>query len=107
MAKENETTSVTKKDLQFIKKELLKEQTAPPLHELATKLAFEKNASQLNQAVKQYNPDCTYEPGDLICKDYDEQLTVSSKGTEAFKGKVVLKVINKKSYESYNCEMLG
>jgi len=106
MAKENETTSVTKKDLQFIKKELLKEQTAPPLHELATKLAFEKNASQLNQAVKQYNPDCTYEPGDLICKDYDEQLTVSSKGTEAFKGKVVLKVINKKSYESYNCEML-
>jgi len=106
MAKENENTSTKEKDLQFIKKELLKEQTAPTLHELATKLAYEKNASQLNQAVKKYNPDCTYEPGDLICKDYDEQLTVSSKGTEAFKGKVVLKVIKKKSYESYNCEML-
>ncbi len=106
MAKENENTSVTEKDLKFIKKELLKEQTAPPLHELATKLAYEKNAGQLNQAVKKYNPDCTYEPGDLICEDYDEQLTVNSKGTEAFKGKVVLKVINKKSYASYNCEML-
>ena len=69
-------------------------------------MAYEKNAGQLNQAVKKYNPDCTYEPGDLICEDYDEQLTVNSKGTEAFKGKVVLKVINKKSYASYNCEML-
>lgn len=106
MAKENENTSVTKKERQFIKKELLKEQTAPPLHKLATKLAYEKNASQLNQVVKKYNPDCTYEPGDLICEDYDEQLTVNSKGTENFKGKVVLKVINKKSYQSYNCEML-
>ena len=32
MAKENENTSVTEKDLKFIKKELLKEKTAPPLH---------------------------------------------------------------------------
>jgi len=106
MAKENENTSVTEKELQYIKKELLKEQTAPHLRELATKLAYKKNASQLNKAVKKYNPDCTYEPGDLICEDYDEQLTVSSKGTEVFKGKVVLKIINKKPYESYNCEML-
>jgi hypothetical protein len=70
------------------------------------KLAYRKNEGQLSQAVKVYDPNCEYAVGDLIYKEYDEQLLVSSKGMEHFKGAVVLSVVNKISYDSFNCEML-
>ena len=47
-----------------------------------------------------------YNRGDLILKDYDEPLLISSKGAEHFKGSVVLKILNKISLESFDCEML-
>jgi hypothetical protein len=73
---------------------------------MAKKVAFKKNASQLDHEVKIYDPFCKYDIGDLIYKEYDELLTISSKGAEHFRGEIVLKVINKISYESFNCEML-
>ena len=105
MDKINETTLVTEDDLAFIHSELAKDSTVYTLPELTRKLAFKKNAGQLNQEVKRYDSFCQYEIGDLICKEYDEPLLVSSKGVEPFKGAVVLKVVNKTTYEGFG-EML-
>ncbi|MBS3819353.1 hypothetical protein KGY73_07600 [bacterium] len=106
MVKENENTIITEKDLEFIRSEL--SQTNEPLsyQELTRKLAYRKTASQLQQEVKKYNPYCRYEVGDLIYKEYDEPLMVSSKVKEHFKGGVVVKVKRKIKYENFNSEML-
>lgn len=106
MEKANDNTTITKDDLVFIKEELSQITSALTKTELATKLAYKKNASQLNQEVKAYDPECKYEVGDLICKEYNEPLTVSSKGAEMFSGTVVLKVINKIVLDGFDCELL-
>lgn len=107
MSQENQDTQVVEKDLAFVEKEFSKTNEPLSLEELTKKLAYQKTSSQRSQEVKVYEPDCQYELGDLIYKEYDEPLMVSSKGADPFKGGVVLKVINKIPYESYNCEMLG
>jgi hypothetical protein len=106
MEKENETTKISTEDLSFLAKELSK--TDKPLHleDLTRKIAFKKSAHHLSHEVKKYDPHCKYEVGDLVYKEYNEPLIVSSKGTEQFQGSVVLKVINKIPYDSFNCEML-
>jgi len=106
MDKENENTKILEIDLSFIKEELSLTNKPVNLSQLTKKLAYKKNASQLKQEVKKYDPNCKYEVGDLIYKDYDEQLMVSSKGAEYFKGAVVLKVVRKTPYDSFNCEMI-
>lgn len=98
MQKNNENTTIIEKDLSYLKEAFAKITSAPTLQELAEKLAYKKNASQLNQEVKKYDPYCQYEINDLICKEYDEPLMVSSKGVEPFKGLVVLKVAQKIIY---------
>ena len=106
MEKENENTGITDADLSFLEKELA-DLTQPVMQaELVKKMAFKKTASQLSLEAKRYDPDCAYEIGDLVYKEYDEPLMVSSKGAEPFKGSVVLKVINKISLPDFNCEML-
>ncbi len=105
MDKINETILVTEDDLAFIRGELAKDSKVYILPELTRKLAFKKNASQLNQEVLRYDPFCRYEIGELICKEYDEPLLVNSKGVEPFKAAVVLTVINKIEYEGFG-EML-
>ncbi|MBN2409609.1 MAG: hypothetical protein JXE07_07705, partial [Candidatus Aminicenantes bacterium] len=106
MDKENSLTQVTTDDQTFIEKEL--EQTFRPLslREITEKLAFHKTASQRVSDVYTYDPNCRYQVGDFIYKEYDEPLTVSSKTVEHFQGAVVLKVTNKIYYESFQCEML-
>jgi hypothetical protein len=106
MDKEDELTEITEGDLSFLEKELLLNNKAFTLEQLTQKVAFKKTSSQLQQEVKKYDPDCVYEVGDLIYKEYDDPLLVSSKGAEHFKGSVVLKVVNKISLESFDCEML-
>jgi len=106
MSSENEYIKITEVDLSFIEGELSQSSICLTLHDLARKIAFEKNASQLNQEVKRYNPYCKYEVGDLIYKEYDEALIVNSKSYEDFKGAVVLRVISKTVYEDLNSEML-
>lgn len=106
MDKVNENTQATDADLSFLEGELSKAQTPATLEELVKKVAYKKTASQLRIEAKKYDPDCFYEVGDLIYKEYDEPLTVSSKGAEPFKGAVVLKVINKTTLPDFNCEML-
>ena len=106
MDKANEYTKITEADLSFLEEKLLHINKALTLKELAQKVAFKKTSSQLKQDVKKYDSYCQYEVGDLIFKEYDDPLLVSSKGAEHFKGSVVLKVLNKISLESFDCEML-
>ena len=106
MDKENEHTKISEADLSFLEQELLQINKALNLETLAQKVAFKKTSSQLKQEVKIYEPYSQYEVGDLILKEYDEPLLVSSKGAEHFKGSVVLKVIQKISLETFDCDML-
>jgi hypothetical protein len=106
MDKENENIKILAADLAFLEESLAKTNAPILLRELVKKIAFKKTSSQLSHKVKVYDPYCLYEVGDLIYKEYNEPLIVSSKGAEPFQGSVVLKVISKIPYESYNCEML-
>jgi len=106
MSEENENIKITEKDLSFLENEFLKTNKPLSIQEMTRKLVYQKTSNQLSQDVKKYDPDCAYEAGDLIYKEYDEPLLVSSKGLEPFKGAVVLKVTKKVPYESFKCEML-
>ncbi|MBA7706124.1 hypothetical protein ES703_114970 [subsurface metagenome] len=106
MNKEIEITQITPENLSFIEKELSHTRKPLSLQEMAKKLAYKKTSSQMQQEVKKYDPECQYEVGDLIYKEYDEPLMVSSKGREPFKGAVVLQLIGKIDYKDFNCEML-
>lgn len=106
MTKEESLIQVTEENIAFLEKEL--EQTPRPfsLQEITEKLAFHKTANERVQDVLKYDPSAKYEVGDLIYKEYDEPLTVSSKTVEHFRGAVVLKVTNKIFYPDFQCEML-
>lgn len=106
MDKNTENIKITEDNLLFIGKELSQINKPLSLYELAKKLAYQKTSKQLSQEVKKYDPYCKYEAGDLIYKEYNEPLTVSSKGVELFKGTVVLNVVDKIDYKDFNCEML-
>jgi hypothetical protein len=106
MEKNNTLVEVTPDDIAFIEQELAKTRKPISVREITERLAFRKTASQRTQQVKIYDPSCVYQVGDSIYKEYDEHLTVSSKTVEAFKGPVVLKVVHKIFYKSFNCEML-
>jgi hypothetical protein len=106
MDKENENTEILASDLEFLEVDLAKTNAPVDLPEIVKKIAIKKTSSQLSHEVKVYDPYCSYEVGDLISKEYNEPLIVSSKGAEPFKGTVVLKVIGKIPYETFNCEML-
>ena len=104
---ENENlTAITPEDMAFIEEELGKDPRPISLHVLAEKLAFRKTAGQRSKDVKRYDPYARYEVGDFIYKDYDETLTVGSKNVEHFEGSVILKVIGRTFYKSFNTEML-
>jgi len=106
MLSEKKNTIINQEDTIFLEEELHKT-SKPVLHiEIAKKLAYHKNAHLLSQEVKKYDSYCCYEIGDFIYKEYNEPLMVSSKGVEHYNGAVVLKVINKVTYEKFNCEML-
>src|SRR4030043_1798087 len=106
MDKENNPPQVSPDNLSFVEREFEQTPRLFSLKEINEKLAFHKTASQRVADVLKYDPNCKYQVGDLIYKDYDETLTVSSKTVEHFKGVVVLKVINKVFYKSFECEML-
>ncbi len=103
---EKETMQITKENIEFIEKELSHTSKPLSLQEVTKKLAYKKSSGQMSQEVMMYDPECKYEVGDLIYKEYDEPLTVSSKGMESYKGAVVLRVVGKTDYKDFNCEML-
>jgi len=103
---EKETMQITKENIEFIEKELSHTSKPLSLQELTKKLAYKKSSGQMSQEVIIYDAECKYEVGNLIYKEYDEPLTVSSKGMESFKGAVVLRIVGKTDYKDFNCEML-
>jgi len=102
----NNLTTVTADDIALVERELAATSHPQPVKAMTQKLAFEKTASQRMQDVKKYDPNCRYEVGDFIYKDYDEPLTVGSKNVEHFQGAVILKVVARTFYKHFNCEML-
>jgi hypothetical protein len=106
MEKDINLTQVNPEDLAFVERELESSPRPFSLHEIGEKLAFHKTASQRVKAVLKYDPNCKYEVGDQIYKEYDESLTVSSKTVEHFQGVVVLQVVNKIYYPDFQCEMI-
>jgi hypothetical protein len=106
MDKDTNLTQVDADALAFVEREFEQSPKPASLRELTQKLAFQKTASQRVQEVLKFDPNCRYSVGDLIYKEYDEPLTVSSKTVEHFKGAVVLKVVNKAFYKAFQCEML-
>ncbi|MGZ7066566.1 MAG: hypothetical protein ACXVI6_09430, partial [Candidatus Aminicenantales bacterium] len=102
----NNLTTVTADDIALVERELAATLHPQPVKAMTQKLAFEKTASQRMQDVKKYDPNCRYEVGDFIYKDYDEPLTVGSKTVEHFQGAVILKVVARTFYVHFNCEML-
>jgi hypothetical protein len=100
------TTAIAPGDVAYIEEELARSPRPAALHDLAQKLAFLKTAGQRSKAVKRYDPYARYEVGDYVYKDYDETLTVGSKSVEHFKGSMILKVVGRTFYKSFNCEML-
>jgi hypothetical protein len=106
MSEENENIKITEKDLSFLENEFSKTSKPLSIQEMTRKLVYQKSSHQLSQEVKKYDPECVYEVGDNIYKEYDEPLLVSSKGVEPFKGAVVLRVTKRIPYKTYNCEML-
>ncbi len=106
MEKEKEKLQITEENIEFIEKELSLTNKPLSLQEVTKKLAYKKRSGQMSQEVMMYDPECKYEVGDLIYKEYDEPLMVSSKGMEPFKGAVVLRVVGKIDYKDFNCEML-
>ena len=98
MDNDNTLVQVTPDDLAFAEQELAKSRRPAATRELAEKLAFRKTAGQRTQEVKLYDQNCVYRVGDMIYKEYDEPLTVSSKTVEPFKGAVVLTVVRKIAY---------
>ena len=99
-------TAIAPGDVAFIQEELGRGPGPAALHALTEKLAFLKTAGQRAKDVKRYDPDARYEVGDYIYKDYDETLTIGSKSVEHFKGSVILRVIGRAFYKSFNTEML-
>ncbi len=67
--------------------------------------AYQKTAGERTRAVKLYDPACSYEVGDTICKEYDEDLIVGAKVHEHFREPVVT-VVRKFFYKDFDCEML-
>jgi hypothetical protein len=102
----SQLTTVTEDDLTLVERELAATSHPQSVKTLTEKLAFEKTASQRMQAVKKYAPNCRYDVGDFIYKEYDEPLTVGSKAVEHFQGAVILQVVAKTFYKHFNCEML-
>jgi hypothetical protein len=102
----SQLTTVTEDDIALVERELGATSHPQPVKVLTERLAFEKTASQRMQAVKKYDPNCRYEVGDFIYKEYDEPLTVGSKAVEHFQGAVILQVVARTFYKHFNCEML-
>lgn len=100
------TTAIAPGDAAFIEGELARSPRPATLHDLAQKLAFLKTAGQRSKDVKRYDPSVRYEVGDYVYKDYDETLTIGSKNVEHYKGSVIIKVVGRTFYKSFNCEML-
>ncbi len=91
----------------FLKEVLSKGKEPVSLSELVENYARELLQEKTLEPVKIYDPDCRYEVGDLIYKEFDEKLRVGRDKFVEFKGGAVLKVVEKKYSKELGCYLIG
>jgi hypothetical protein len=84
--------NIEKGDIDFLKQQLHGKELPLELGDIAYQVALFKTREKRTDKVKIYNPDCEYEVGDLIYKEYPGKIPIGAKKhIEREKG-VVLKV---------------
>lgn len=91
----------------FLKEYLNKGEGPFSLDQVAEAYARKLMEERSLEPVKIYNPDCRYEIGDLIYKEFDEKLRIGRDKYEEFKGGAILKVVDKKYSKDLGCYMLA
>ena len=84
--------SIEKEDIDFLRKQLHGKVLPLELAELAYQLALFKTREKRTDKVKIYNPNCQYEVGDLIYKEYPGKIPVGAKKYIEMERGVVLRV---------------
>ncbi len=89
-------------------KEILSSSEGPvPLSRVIGEFARKFREEEALEPVKLYDPDCRYEVGDLIYKEFDEKLRVGRDKFIEFKGPAVLRVVEKKYSKELGCHLIG
>ncbi len=89
-------------------KEILEASEEPlPLGDVIEKFARKFREEEVLEPVKIYDPDCRYEVGDLIYKEFQEKLRVGRDKYIEFEGAAVLRVVEKKYSKELGCYLIG
>lgn len=84
--------NIEKKDIDFLKEQLQGKVLPLELEDCAYKLALFKTREKRTDKVKVYNPNCEYQMGDLIYKEYPGKIPVGAKKYIEMEKGVVLRV---------------
>ncbi len=90
---QEELFKIEEQDLLFLKNYLQGQENPVKTTELARQLVMFKTESDRQKKIKIYNPECSYEIGDLIYKEYSGKLPVGNKKFIELEQGVVLKVV--------------
>ncbi len=92
---------VQQEDLQFVKTYLQDKDVPAPFDDVLYQLALHKTEEERRAKVKKYDPECRYEVGDLIFKEYPGRLPVGVKKFIEINEGVILRV------EEVRCRSFG
>ncbi len=85
---------------------LLKEEAPLSFQQAAMKVAEKEREEEFSRPVKIYDPECDYEVGDLIYKEFKEKLRTGRDRYVEFEGPAILKVVGKKYSPELECYLL-
>ncbi len=91
----------------FLKKVLSEGKQPVSLQKVVEEYARKTLEEETLEPVKIYDPDCKYEVGDLIYKEFNEKLRIGRDKFMEFQGGAVLKVVEKKYSKELGCYLIG
>ncbi len=91
----------------FLKEILSSSEEPVPLSKVIGEFAKKFREEEALEPVKLYDPDCRYEVGDLIYKEFDEKLRIGRDKFIEFQGSAVLRVVEKKYSKELGCYLIG
>lgn len=94
------------KKIEDFLRELLKKGGPLSFSEAALKVAEREKEEEVLQPVKIYDPECDYEVGDLIYKEFKERLRIGRDKYIDFEGGAILKIVGKKYSPELECNLL-
>lgn len=98
---------VEKEDIEFLKGYLQGKSIPVEIDELTLQLALFKTREQRSRRVKIYNPNCEYQLGELIYKEYPGRIPVGSKKFIEITEGVVLRVAEvRQRYELHEIKLI-